>query len=70
MTRKKIVYLEIALSKFKAIKKVIEERYGKERADKFSEHISKNIAELKKFWNWEFLCEKSMVLIAIIICFL
>ena len=25
------------------------ERYGKERADKYSEHISKSIAELKKF---------------------
>lgn len=49
MTGRKIVYFEIALSKHKAIKKDIKERYGKERADKFSEHISKSIAELKKF---------------------
>ena len=49
MTRKKIVYSETALSKRKAIKKDIKEKYGKERADKFSEHISKSIAELKKF---------------------
>lgn len=49
MTGRKIVYSEIALSKRKAIKKDIKERYGKERADKFSEHISKSIAELKKF---------------------
>lgn len=49
MTGRKIVYSEIALLKRKAIKKDIKERYGKERADKFSEHISKSIAELKKF---------------------
>ncbi len=49
MTRRKIVYSEIALSKRKAIKKDIKERYGKERADKFSEHISGKLTELKKF---------------------
>lgn len=49
MTERKIVYSGIALSKRKAIKKDIKERYGKERADKFSEHITKSIAELKKF---------------------
>ena len=49
MMGRKIVYSEIALLKRKVIKKDIKERYGKERADKFSEHISKNIAELKKF---------------------
>lgn len=49
MKRRKIAYSEIALSKRKAIKKDIKERYGKERADKFSKHISKSIAELKKF---------------------
>lgn len=49
MTHRKIVYSETALSKRKAIKKEIKETHGKERADKFSEHISKSIAELKKF---------------------
>lgn len=44
MTRKENVYSKIILSKRKAIK-----RYGKERADRFSIYISKNIAELKKF---------------------
>lgn len=49
MIQRKIAYSEIALSKRKAIKKEIKEKYGKERADKFSNHISKSIAELKKF---------------------
>lgn len=49
MTGRKIAYSEIALSKRKAIKKEIKGRYGKERADKFSEHISKSIAKLKNF---------------------
>ncbi|MDE5939656.1 MAG: hypothetical protein K2H37_11305 [Lachnospiraceae bacterium] len=49
MTGREIAYSEIVLSKRKAIKKEIKERYGKERADKFSEHISKSIAKLKKF---------------------
>ena len=49
MTHRKIAYSETALSKRKAIKKDIKERYGKERADKFSKFISKNITELKKF---------------------
>lgn len=47
--RRKIAYSEITLSKRKAIKKDIKERYGKERADKFSKHISEGIAKLKKF---------------------
>ena len=46
MMQRKISYSEIALSKRKAIKKDIKEKYGKERADKFSKHISKSIAEL------------------------
>ncbi|MCH5261161.1 MAG: type II toxin-antitoxin system RelE/ParE family toxin [Lachnospiraceae bacterium] len=49
MIQRKIAYSEIALSKRKAIKKDIKEKYGKGRADKFSKHISKSIAELKKF---------------------
>lgn len=49
MTQRKNAYSKTALSKRKAIKKEIKEKYGKERADKFSEHISKSIAELKKF---------------------
>lgn len=49
MTHRKIVYSETALSKRKAIKKEIKEKHGKERADKFSKHISKSIAELKEF---------------------
>ncbi|MBO5152907.1 MAG: type II toxin-antitoxin system RelE/ParE family toxin [Eubacterium sp.] len=49
MIQKKVVYSEIALNKRKAIKEDIKDRYGKERADKFSEHISKTIAKLKQF---------------------
>ncbi len=49
MIQKKVLYSEIALKKRKAIKKDIKDRYGKERADKFSEHISKTIAKLKQF---------------------
>lgn len=49
MTQRKIAYSEVALSKRKAIKKDIREKYGKERADKFSSHISETIAELKQF---------------------
>lgn len=49
MTQRKIAYSEIALSKRKAIKKDIKKKYGKERADKFSRHISKSIVELKAF---------------------
>ncbi len=49
MTRKKLVYSEIALKKRKAIKKEIKEKYGKERADKFSAHISKILDRLKSF---------------------
>lgn len=49
MKKKKIVYSAIALSKRKAIKKEIKEKYGKERADRFSDKISKTIADLKQF---------------------
>lgn len=49
MTRKKIVYSEIALKKRKAIKRNIKDLYGKERADKFSANISKTIAQLKQY---------------------
>ena len=49
MKLRKISYSPIALSKRKAIKKEIKEKYGQERANKFSEHISRMIAELKKF---------------------
>ena len=49
MIQKKITYSKIALSKRKAIKKDIKEKYGSERADKFSKHISETIAGLKQF---------------------
>ncbi|MDE7207459.1 MAG: type II toxin-antitoxin system RelE/ParE family toxin [Lachnospiraceae bacterium] len=49
MTQRKIIYSEIALSKRKAIKRDIKEKYGREIADKFSKRISKTIAELKQF---------------------
>lgn len=49
MTQKKIVYSEVALAKRKAIKKSIRDNYGKQRADRFSDNISKKIGELKKF---------------------
>lgn len=49
MKQRKLVYSAIALSKRKAIKKEIKERYGQERADKFSNHISKILSELKKY---------------------
>ncbi len=49
MMRRKIVYSEAALSKRKAIKQDIKEKYGKERADAFSRHISETIAKLKQF---------------------
>ena len=49
MTQRKIIYSEIALTKRKAIKRDIKEKYGQERADKFSENISKALAKLKKF---------------------
>lgn len=47
--QRKIVYSKIALSKRKAIKKKIKDFYGKEKADKFSDHVSKTLAELKRF---------------------
>lgn len=40
MTYRKIAYSETALSKRKAIKKDIKEKYGKEREDEFSKFIS------------------------------
>ena len=49
MTQKKIIYSEIALSKRKAIKRDIKEKYGHEFAEKFSKRVSKRIAELKQF---------------------
>lgn len=49
MTQRKIAYSDIALSKRKAIKKEIKEKYGKERADIFSKRVSQKIAELKQF---------------------
>ena len=49
MTRRKLVYSEIAFEKREAIKKKIKEDYGKERADIFSKHISKTLAKLKSF---------------------
>lgn len=49
MMQRKIVYSEIALSKRKAIKKEIKEKYGRESADKFSKQISETIAKLKEF---------------------
>jgi plasmid stabilization system protein ParE len=49
MRPRKIAYSAIALSKRKTLKKEIKEKYGRERADKFSNHISRTIAELKTF---------------------
>lgn len=49
MTQRKIVYSEVALSKRKAIKREIKQKYGKEQADKFSCHISRVLAGLKQF---------------------
>lgn len=49
MIKRKIAYSETALSKRKAMKRDIKEKYGKERANEFSKNISKSIAELKGF---------------------
>lgn len=49
MIRRKIVYSDIALSKRKAIKREIKEKYGQERANRFSERVSKTLAKLKQF---------------------
>lgn len=46
---KKLNYSPIALSKRKKIKREIREKYGKEKADSVSNHISKVLADLKKF---------------------
>ena len=49
MIQRKIVYSKIALEKRKAIKREIKEKYGQERADKFSKQFSGTLANLKKF---------------------
>ncbi|MBD5451980.1 MAG: type II toxin-antitoxin system RelE/ParE family toxin, partial [Lachnospiraceae bacterium] len=49
MTQRKIIYSEIALSKRKAIKRDIKEKYGRESADRFSKQVSKTIVRLKEF---------------------
>ena len=49
MKLKKIVYSAIALSKRRAIKKDIKDKYGQATADRTSKHISDMIAKLKKF---------------------
>lgn len=49
MIQRKIAYSEIALSKRRAIKQEIKEKYGKERANKFSRNVSETIAKLKQF---------------------
>ena len=49
MTMRKIVYSNIALSKRKAIKKYVKQKYGADVADKVSKSISKAIAHLKCF---------------------
>lgn len=46
---RKLVYSPIALSKRKKIKREVKERYGKGKADSVSNHISKVLADLKKF---------------------
>lgn len=45
----KIAYSAIALSKRKAIKRDIREKFGRETADRISDHITKTIAKLKKY---------------------
>lgn len=49
MIQRKIAYSDVALLKRKEIKREIKEKYGKERADIFSENISKTVSELKQF---------------------
>lgn len=49
MKLKKIVYSAIALSKRRAIKKDIKERYGQITADRSSKHMSDTLAKLKEF---------------------
>lgn len=49
MKQKKIAYSAVALSKPKAIKREIKERYGKYVADRVSKHISDTISKLKGF---------------------
>lgn len=49
MILRKIIYSEAALSKRKAIKRNIRERYGPDLANKISRHVSKTISKLKNF---------------------
>ena len=49
MIQREIVYSKVALAKRKTIKADIKEKYGSQRAEKFSDHISKTIAGLKQF---------------------
>ena len=49
MIQRKIAYSEAALSKRKAIKREIKEKYGKERANEFARNVSETIAKLKRF---------------------
>lgn len=49
MKIRKLVYSAIALSKRKAIKRDIKEKYGVNVADRVSKHISEVLYELKKF---------------------
>ena len=43
MIQRKVVYSELARNKRVKIKRNIKERFGKERADKFSKHISQTL---------------------------
>lgn len=49
MKLRKIAYSAIALSKRRAIKKDLKERYGQNVADRVSKHISDALSELKRF---------------------
>lgn len=49
MKQRKIVYSQVALTKRKIIKKDIKEKYGEEKANKFSNHVTRVLAELKKY---------------------
>ena len=49
MIQRKIIYSEVALSKRKAIKRNIKEKYGKAQAARFSKCISNTITKLKQF---------------------
>lgn len=49
MKLKKIAYSAIALSKRRAIKREIKEKYGQCVADRVSKHMSQTVAKLKQF---------------------